>query len=530
MTNAELQEQIAQRWPGRVRVTPGGDEGGGGAVCVIEPALDVLVELCGRLFLEWGLSFAGLIVEEGTTEWQLRYGFYGEGATGWVQVLVRAPLTERTFPSIVKFVHAADWHEREAEDLFGLLFEGHPRLGDFILHDDAWQEGVEPMRHRVSARTPVTERHPNTDWRPHRILEASGAFVMPIGPVFSGLAESAHFLLETVGEDVTRALPRLFYKYRGIEKIAEGRPIDDVLLLAERFSATTAFAHALAFCQAVEAIAGTDVLARARVLRVFIAELERLRHHVGAIEGICESTALIVATSQVAMLEEDLLRVSGALTGHRYLFGLAIPGGLARDLDDAACRDALRLCQKTLERLTQLEQMLQFSSSFLDRLEEVGFIAERDARVFGLVGPIARASGIPRDLRTAQPYGDYEHFAFDVPVEHEGDGYARLRILFAEARQSVRLMEQAVGALRAGSVTAPVRVQAGAALGWVEAPRGAAFHWLRLNADGTAARYRIVSPSFINWLGFRLSVERFAFQDFPIILSTLDLSVAENDR
>jgi Ni,Fe-hydrogenase III large subunit/Ni,Fe-hydrogenase III component G len=526
MTNTELLQYVAQRWGGAVPVDPGASD----ALCVVQPPVTLLVDVCGRLFLEWDFSFAGLTVEEGEAEWQLRYVFYGPRGSGWVHVVVTAPLDTRTFPSIVKYVHAADWHEREAEDLYGLVFEGHPRLGDFVLHDDAWQEGIEPMRHRFSARTPVAQRSPNAQWHPHRIVQAAGAFVMPIGPVFSGVTESAHFLLETVGEDVIRALPRLFYKYRGIEKIAEGRPIDGVLLLAERFAATTAFAHAMAFCRSVEATCRTDVPVRAEVLRVFLAELERFRHHVGAIESICESTALVVAASQVAMLEEDLLRVSGSLTGHRYLFGLATPGGLATDIDDARCRRALSQCQDVMARLNQLEKMLQFSSSFLDRLEEVGFITAGDARVFGLVGPIARACGVSRDLRTAQPYGAYAQFTIDVPVETEGDGYARLRILFAEARQSVHLMEQAAAALSDGPVSVPIEVHAGAYLGWVETPRGATFHWVRVRADGTVARYHIVSPSFINWLGFRLSVERFAFQDFPIILSTMDLSVAENDR
>jgi formate hydrogenlyase subunit 5 len=526
MNAAELQKQIEQRWPGQAqcRFDPTRD------ICEVACARPVLAELCGRLFLGWGFSFASLIVDESPTEWRLRYAFYGERPAGWVHVLVNAPPDQHTFPSIVKFVHAVDWHEREAEDMFGLVFEGHPFLGDFILHDDAWGEGIQPMRHKFNAQTPVTERRPNADWRPHRIVQESGAFVMPIGPVFSGLAESVHFQLETVGEDVIRSVPRLFYKYRGIEKIAEGRSVQDVMLLAERFSATTAFAHGLAFCQAVETIGRADVPVRARALRVFLAELERFRSHVGAIEGICESTALVVAASQTAVLEEELLRVSGALTGHRYFFGLANPGGLTKDLDDAACRAALLQCQGVLRRLNKLERMLRFTSSFLDRLEEVGFIPERNATAYGLVGPIARASGVVRDLRRAQPYSGYESFEFEVPVEREGDGYARLRILFEEARQSVRLMEQAAARLCAGPVRVPVSFQGGAALGWVEAPRGAAFHWVGLDEDGTVARYRIAPPSFFNWHGFHLSVENFAFQDFPIILATLDLSVAENDR
>jgi Ni,Fe-hydrogenase III large subunit/Ni,Fe-hydrogenase III component G len=526
MNSAELQKEVEQRWPGKTQCRVDRTT----AVCEVACARSVLAELCGRLFLEWGFSFASLIVEETSTEWLLRYAFYGERPAGWVHVLVNSPLDETRFPSIVKFVHAADWHEREAEDLFGLVFEGHPFLGDFILHDDAWQEGVEPMRHKFSAQTKVTERWPNSDWRPRRIVQESGAFVMPIGPVFSAPAEAVHFQLETVGEDVIRAVPRLFYKYRGIEKIAEGRAVKDVLLLAERFSATTAFAHGLAFCQAVESIGHADVPMRALTLRVFVAELERLRHHVGAIEGICESTALAVAASQTAILEEELLRVSGALTGHRYLFGLTIPGGLSKDLDDAACREALRRCQEVLGRLNRLERMLRLTSSFLDRLEEVGFIPERNAFAYGLVGPIARASGVGRDLRKMQPYAGYEGFSFDIAIEREGDGYARLRILFEEARQSVRLMEQAVAGLRAGPGRALAAFEPGAALGWVEAPRGAAVHWVKVDEHGIVARYRIAPPSFFNWHGFHLSVENFAFQDFPIILSTIDLSVAENDR
>lgn len=526
MTSAELRQKLTEKWPDRLEWRAGQPDLTSEVTC----PRDLIAEICGHLFLEEGLSFAGLIVEEGIADWALRYGFYGDRSVGWIFLVVNAPLAESTFPSVVTVVHAADSHEREAEELFGVCFEGRARLGEFVLHEDSWRDDAAPMRHRFDAHTPVIARRPTSDRHPRRNEHERGTFGMPIGPVFAGVTESVHFLLDTVGEDVLRAVPRLFYKYRGIEKIAEGQSVTNALLLAERFAATTAFAHALGFCHSVEAICRADVPTRAQHLRVFVAELERLRHHVAAIEGICESTALVVAASQAGMLEEELLRTSGALAGHRYFFGLATPGGLTTDLDDDACVDALGRCRAVLARLDELERMLRFSSSFLDRLEEVGLIQERDAREFGLVGPIARASGIGRDLRAAQPYGAYGALAFDVPTEREGDGYARLRILFSESRQSVRLMEQAAAALTRGPIVALVRVTPGAAMGWVEAPRGAAFHWVRLGEDGTVARYRIVPPSFINWLGFHLSVEAFAFQDFSIILSTLDLSVAENDR
>jgi len=526
MNRTELQEQIASRWLGQAQYGFDAQT----ATIEVRCTRTLLVEVCRRVVEEWDFSFAGLIVEEGASEWQLRYAFYGERGAGWMHVLVSAPLAQNVFPSVVEWVHAADWHEREAEDLFGVRFEGHPHLGDFVLHDDAWQEGVEPMRRGFDAQAAMRHRRPDTDWRPRRIVQEPGAFVMPIGPIFSGVTESVHFLLETVGEDVIRSSTRLFYKWRAVEKLAEGKTVDEVLLLAERFAATTAFAHGLAFSQAVESIGGAEVPARARVLRVYLAELERLRQHAGAIQEICESTALVVATSQAGILEEELLRVSGELTGHRYLFGLLAPGGLLCDLPTEACRRALSRSQDILRRLNELERQLSISSSFLDRIEEVGHISAATAKAYSLVGPVARASGLARDVRRTRPYGGYEAFSFDVPTETEGDGYARLRVLFAEARQSARIMEQAAAALKEGDVCRPVHVRAGAALGSVEAPRGATFHWVRLDEGGRIARYRVITPSFANWHSFHLAAEKFAFQDFPIILSTFDLSVAENDR
>jgi formate hydrogenlyase subunit 5 len=525
---AELKATIERGWPGRVRCRFDAASG----VNEVDCQRAVLADLCRRVFHECGFGFAGLVVEEGAEAWHLRYVFYGERGASWVHVLVSAPLADREFPSIAveARIFAADWHEREAEDLFGVRFTGHPRLGDFVLHDDAWQEAVEPMRHRFDAQAAMGKRLPAADWRPRRIVRESGAFVLPVGPKFSGVTESVHFQLETVGEDVIRSWTRLFYKWRAVEKLAEGKSVEDALLVAERFAATTAFAHGLAFCQAVESIAGEPAPERARALRVFLAELERLRQHAGAIREICESTALVVADSQAGLLEEDLLRIAGALCGHRYLFGLLAPGGLLADLPTDACRKALGDARDVVARLAELERRLTVSSSFLDRIEEVGMVRPETARAYSLVGPVARASGLARDLRRAHPYSGYEAFEFEVPSQLEGDGYARLRVLFAETRQSIRIMEQAIAALPDGAVRRSVPPAPGAALGWVEAPRGATFHWVRLDDHGRIARYRVVTPSFTNWHSFHLAAEKFAFQDFPIILSTFDLSVAENDR
>ena len=489
-----------------------------------------LASLCQFLFWEAGCSFGGLIIEE-REEWNLRYVFLVP-RLGWVHLILRLPLDTRKVPSISAQIHAADWYEREAEDLFGLEFEEHPRLGDFILHDQVWQEGIAPMRKAFDARQMHFQKRPQGDWRPTLVVQDPGAFAMPVGPVYEGgVGGSVHFLLETVGEDVIRAVPRLFYNYRAVEKIAEGKSVSDVLLLAERFSAKSAFAHSLAFCQAVEKMAHLEIPHRASHLRVALCELERLRHHAGAIEGICQSTALSVSEAHAAIVEEQLLRASCRFGGHRYLFGLNTPGGLRRDFDAEACADLLRSVDTASAQLRRLEDRLRYSSSFLDRLEDVGGVSPESARDLDLVGPVGRASGIRHDLRRACPYSGYEQYRFEIPCEQEGDGYARLRVLFSEAQQSANLIHQAMESLKPGGVCARIEeITSAAGSGWVEAPIGAALHWIRLDHDGTVERYRILSPSFRNWLGLHVAVEDFAFQDFPIILATFGLSAAECDR
>jgi formate hydrogenlyase subunit 5 len=523
----QVLDDALMQWGEELRVKPIDRVG---SMCIIECPSRLVPELSTWLFNDLRYSFGGIIVEQ-QKDWVLRYVFYGDRPAGWVHLLTHCAISEEKVPSISTAVHAADWHEREAEDLFGLGFEGHPRLGDFVLHDDLWPEAVNPMRKSFNAYKQLSRWRTEAKWQPRRIVHEEGAFAMPIGPIFSAAHGPVHFVLETVGEDVIRAQPRLFYAYRGLEKIAEGRRAEDVIPLAERISATSSFAHSLGYCQAVERIAQIEAPVRAQTLRMFLAELERLRHHAGAIAAICESTAFAVAASQAAIIEEDLLRLSGTLTGHRYLFGLNVFGGLSIDIDNTACRAAALSGQRAAQRLAELDRMLSMSSSFLDRLEDVGDVSAADAWSFGLVGPVARASSVSRDLRQAHPYSGYQTIDFEVPYESEGDGYARLRLFFREAQQSASLLGQLADKLVEGTVRVPeARFRPGSALGWVEAPNGAGLHWVRLGEDGHLERYRIMTPSFENWHGFRLASEKFAFQDFPIILATFALSVPENDR
>jgi len=469
-----------------------------------------------------------IVARENGRGLEVRYCFYATQNPGWVELLVAPDPIDRALPSLTNVMIAADWFEREIEDLFSIRFTEHPRLGDFVLHNEQWAENLGLMRPRVQSDAELREQP--RDWHPKRVLEEQGAFVMPIGPVYSGEAESALFLLETVGEDVVRAVPRLFYKYRAIEKIAEGRTVFDVLLLAERCNGTSAIGNGVAYCQAVERALDIAVPPRAQSLRALFAELERLRHHMTSIREICASTALQVAESQALWMEEQLLRICGEVAGHRYLFGVLAIGGLMTDYDRRALDKALEQVGGVLGKVEPLRRALENASSFLDRIEQVGIVSEEAARNFEIVGPFARASGVAADMRVIQPYGAYPDVTFSVPVEVEGDGYARLRVLFSEMTQSFGIMRALLADLPLGSVAGDITLRSGEALGWSETPRGACVQWVECDAQGILLRYRLTPPSFRNWHGFHVATEDFAFQDFPIVLATLDLSVAENDR
>ncbi len=521
---AALARELRETHPGlEVRDTSGH--------LTIDATADTIPPLATALVARYGLEFATLLVEQTAEpgDYLVHYFFYATEEHAIVEVATKGA-RGADLPAISDIVHAADWHEREAEDLYGIRFSGHPFLGDFVLHDDKWPEDVAPMRKEFDPGARPPEPGLAERWRPRRLLEEPGALVFPLGPIWGDYAEAGLWLLETPGEQILQAHTRLFYKYRGVEKIAEGQSTSRALLLAERFSGNSAFAHASAYCRALEKLAGCEVPTRARMLRVVFAELERMRYHASTIAQLAGATALVVAKAMAQEIEEKLLRLTAEVCGHRYLFGVAAPGGLAQEPNSAGLNRLAAGTVAAARDLEALETLLLRTSSFLDRLEEVGTLTPELAESYGTVGPIGRASGRELDLRRTLPYGGYGSRPPALASETEGDGFARLRIYFAEIRESARLIQACIDELPGGVTIVPCEPKPGGAFAWVEAPAGAAFHWLRVDERGKVARLRLGTPGFRNWHAFHRAVEGTAFQDFPIILASFGLSVAESDR
>jgi Ni,Fe-hydrogenase III large subunit/Ni,Fe-hydrogenase III component G len=449
--------------------------------------------------------------------------FATAGDSGWL--LLRTELSGDHFKSLTPSVHAASWYEREIAEMFGIHPDGHPAPLALRLHD--WPDRRHPMREELgemkSRPTPRGDRVPR--------VRGQGVFQLPLGPVRSGPQESAEFLFNSGGEDLVLVSPRLGYKTRLVERLAEGRFAEDGIVLAERLAGVSTFSNALAFVQAVERAAAIEVLPEAARMRSLLNELERLHHHFGHLGRVADSTGLAVAAAQFAALKEEVLRVCAELTGHRYLRTVLALGGLAiAPSEEGRARLGAALPDWT-RRSRRLEKLLEDTSTFIDRLDGTAVLPAAYAAQHNLLGPIGRSTGGDRDCRRDHPYAGYAGVEFDVLVKSQGDALARVRVVLFEVAQSLRI---AAGLLdRWKSIEpAPVpSVSGGRALGWAEAPGGEALHFVQLDGEGRIVRWRARPPAAVNWHPYaHACASGNNLTDYPVIEASFGISHAEFDR
>jgi len=409
-----------------------------------------------------------------------------------------------SYPSLTPEIGAAFWYERVIHDQAGVVPVGHPRLAPLIKPGD-------PQEHALP-----------------RNVAGYGLFTIPHGPVRSGVFESMEYLVETPGEAIPHVNMRIFYKHRGIVARFAGAAVDDGVLLAERAEGIASVAHALAFCHAVEAIAGCQVPREAALVRVVHAELERIANHLDVAVKLADAAGLAVATARFALHKERVLRLTGGLCGSRFGRGVVVPGGVSAPPRKSAVEILAELAH--LERqVTADAQALMRTSSFLDRLRGTGPLTPDRAREHGALGPIGKASGYCDDARLSRPYDAYEWLAPEPARSHSaGDAMARLRVRWEEVDQAFRLIRQALSDFPERSVPslcAPCVPPDGRAVGWAEAPQGEVLYDVTTE-DGRILRCQPRSASFHNLV---LMHEVFAgdiLTDFPFIEASFGLSVA----
>ena len=433
----------------------------------------------------------------------------GEGeADGGIDTLeTLLPPGADSYPALTPVIDAAFWYEWVIHDETGLVPQGHPRIAPLIA----------PGRPEEQAL--------------HRHVAGYGMFTIPHGPVRSGVFESMEYLVETPGEAIPHLNMRIFYKHRGIAARFAGASVSDGVLLAERTEGIASVAHALAYCHAVETIAGCEIPREAALVRVVHAELERIANHLDVALRLADAAGLAVAAARFALHKEQVMRLVSGLCGNRFGRGVVVPGGISASWGATGepAEQVLARLGPIEKRITADAEALMGTSSFLDRLRGTGPLTTARAREHGALGPIGKASGYADDARRARPYDAYRWLAAEPAGEHSGgDAMSRLRVRFDEAARAFRLIRLALSDLpERGRLAhgAPIDPPSGRATGWAEAPQGEVVYDVTIE-DGRITCCRPRSASFHNLVLMHEVFVGDILTDFPFIEASFGLSVA----
>lgn len=501
---------------------------------------DDLPGVVAVLMEQYAMTLATIVATDETVtpdgDFKVRYLF--EPATPdapdqFVTLLVSVDAAHPELPSLTTAVPAANWHEREMRDLFGIVPVGHPDPRPLVVHD-GWPQGLFPLRKSFdgSRRVPV---EPAEEF-PHMTAEGEGVFEIPVGPIHAGIIEPGHFRFTSVGETVLHLDARLFYTHRGLEKRMEGLSPLDAFYIAERICGVCSVAHGLGYCEALEQIAGVEVPPRARIIRSIALELERIYNHVGDVGNVCAGAAFHYGTATGMRLKEGIQQMNEWLAGNRFLRGIVIPGGVRLDLSDDLLGNLAATLQDTLAEFDSLMDRIEANPSVVDRFDDTGILPRQAALDLAVAGVAARASGVDRDARRDHPQGAFmgsDPPTLNVMTASGGDAMARVTVRALEVRESARLVGEFVRRLEPG----PLRVTLaeplpGGRIGLsaIESPRGEAVHWLRTDADGRVDRYHLRSPSYHNWPAVALAAETAIVPDFPLVNKSFELCYSCTDR
>jgi Ni,Fe-hydrogenase III large subunit len=413
-----------------------------------------------------------------------------------------------TYPSLTPLIPAAQWDEREIHDLFGIVPAGHPDLRPLAVHD------------------------PSVPYR-HFVAHGDGVYQLPVGPIHAGVIEPGHFRFSAVGESILHLDARLFYTHRGLERLVEGRSFEAALAVVERSCGVCTVTHATAYSRAVERLSETEAPPRARLARVLLAELERLYNHVGDLGNICAGVGFHFGTSRLGWHKEELLRINEALTGHRFLTGMVVPGGLRRDLDERGLAGLDASIAELDHKVRSVVRQLVRSSSFMARLHGTGVLPAADARRLGALGVAARASGLSGDLRRDRPADGYLDLDVPLTTASGGDVAARFHVRAQEAAVSAALIHEVLRRLPDGPVRVPLHREpkpGASTVAGAEGPRGASWIWLMAGPGGTVERVHLRSASFANLPVLAGVVPGNLVPDFPLINKSFELCYACTDR
>ena len=434
---------------------------------------------------------------------------------------------EDSFPSLTPEYPGAQAFEREIAEQWGIIPEGHPWL--------------KPLRFEPPLSGKANSALPHSFQGGKRLpsvmdffrVEGDEVHEVAVGPVHAGVIEPGHFRFQCHGEKVMLLEISLGYQHRGIEKMLLGGPAVNTRHLLETAAGDTTCGHALAYAMNIEALAGLEVAEEALRLRSVALELERIANHTGDLGAMAGDVGYLPTSAYCGRLRGDILNLTALLCGNRFGRGLIVPGGVGVQLTRNLADLLLARLEAAMRDIRGALDLLFSAPSVLARFEGTGALNRDTADRIGLVGPAARASGIETDVRLEQPFAAYRPGLFELVLGKHGDVMDRARQRQEEIDVSAKLIEGWLQGLSGCEVMEEAPIPAlqpnQIAVSLVEGWRGRICHVAVTGDDGRFSTYKVVDPSFHNWLGLALALRGQQISDFPLCNKSFNLSYCGHD-
>lgn len=424
-------------------------------------------------------------------------------------LLVSTETTDNRYPALSPTRPLAAWFERMVHDLWGHSAEGGTGGRPWLDH------GHWPHTHPLALRVgPPGTSEPTEFVAP----DEDGLHQIPLGPVHGGIAAASHMRITARGETIVRLESRLGYTHKGTLALLRGKSPRAAARFAARLAAEHTVAHSLAFARAAEAALAIEAPPRAAALRAMMAEVERITGHLADLEAIAEALGWRVLAARCSRLREVWHRAADVAFGHRLMMDCVVPGGVALDIAAAGASAIGRASVGLAAELPEWERVLESAE-----LAGIGMIAPDLVKGLAAGGPTGRASDRHWDVRRDLAFEPYAALNVRSLVLETGDVEARVRVRLSEIGESVRLLRLLLDNLPAGELSVVLPAASGEGIGWAEALRGDAWHWLRLD-HGQIATAFVCDPCWPLWALLERAAVGTSLGDVPLLQASLGLN------
>ena len=475
-------------------------------------------------------------------------------------------------PSVTAVYPVADWYEREAFDMFGITFDGHPNLRR-ILTPPNW-EG-HPLRKEHPAR--ATEMDPFTmtpefqksqqdglrfvpeEWGMSRGSKHTDFMFLNLGPNHPSVHGVFRIALQLDGEVIVQAVPDIGYHHRAQEKMAERQSWHTYIPYTDRVDYLGGVMNNLPYVMNVERMAGIEVPPRAQFIRIMLSECFRIASHLLFYGTYAQDVGQMSPVFYMFADRERLFSIIEAITGGRMHPSWFRIGGVCQDLPEGWDKMVLDFVQYMPKRLDHYEKMALKNKILQRRSIGIGAYTTAEGLDWGITGPSLRATGHDWDLRKNRPYSGYDQVEFDVPTAVNGDVFDRAVVRAEEIRQSLRIIEQCARNMPGGPyksdhrLTTPPRKERTMQdietlihhflnVSWgpvippcesattIEATKGWNTYYSISDGGTMAYRTRIRTPSFPALQMIPLISNGFMVADLIAIIASIDFVMADVDR